>query len=83
MADFKLNPVTRRRLIYILAFLLFDAVVAMYVALSDPSGTASLPAFGFGFITLVAAGTVGSILIVERYNIKGPQLGASTTRKRT
>ena len=83
MADLQLNPVTRRRLVYILAFLLIDAIVALYVALSDPSGAASLPAFGFGFITLVAAGTVGSILIVERYNIKGPQLGSSTKRKRT
>jgi hypothetical protein len=81
MSDFQLNPVTRRRLWYILAFLLIDAVVALYVAFSDPNGAASLPAFGFGFVMLAAAGTVGSILFVERYNINLPQIG-STTRKR-
>jgi hypothetical protein len=83
MADFQLNPVTRKRLVYILAFLLIDAVVALYVAFADPNGAASLPAFGFGFVMLAASGTVASILIVEKYKITGPQLGSSTTRKRT
>lgn len=81
MADFQLNPVTRRRLVYILAFLLIDAAVALYVAFTDPNGAASLPAFAFGFIMLAAAGTVGSILFVERYNMTIPQIG-SGTRKR-
>lgn len=83
MADFQLNPVTRKRLYYILAFLLIDAAVALYVALSDPNGAASLPAFGFGFVMLAASGTVGSILVVEKFNIKGPQIGTSSERKRT
>lgn len=85
MADAKirLNPVTRKRLYYILAFLLIDAAVALYAALSDPNGAASLPAFGFGVLMLAASGAVGSILVVERFDIKEPQIGTSNARKRT
>ena len=81
MPDIQLNPVTRTRLYYILAFLLFDAAAAMYVAFSDPYGSASLYAFGFGFVMLACSGTVGSILLVEKFGNKIPTMGSSTRKR--
>ena len=80
MADFQLNPVTRKRMIYILAFLLLDTAVALYVAFSDPYGGASLPAFGFAVISLAAAGTIASILIVEKYDLSKLNIGGERKR---
>jgi asparagine synthetase B (glutamine-hydrolysing) len=69
MKDFDLTPVTRNRLLGIFVFLLFDAVVSLYIAVSDPFGTYSLYAFGAGFIFLVCSLTVAVILIVDRFDI--------------
>lgn len=69
MKDFELTSVTRKRFIGIFIFLLLDAIVALYVAITDPFGSASLYAFGAGFIFLVSSLTVGVILIVDKYDI--------------
>ena len=63
----ELNPITRRRLWYIAAFLGIDGIVSLYVATTvPPSDGLALPSILFGLVMLVAAGSIGSVLVATK-----------------
>lgn len=64
----ELNPVTRKRLWYICAFLAVDAIVALYTSAAvNPADPIALPAIAFGLISGVGAGSLGAFLIATGY----------------
>ena len=76
----ELNPVTRKRLWYIAAFLFLDGVVSLWVASSvPPTDPWAIPSVAFGLITVVASGAMGSFLIATR--IKVDDLRAQRSRE--
>lgn len=60
----QLNPTTKSRLIYIIAFLLLDGCVTMYLGYTNPSQGFALPAVIFSFLNFVAAITIGCLIYV-------------------
>lgn len=63
----ELNPVTRKRLWYIAAFLGVDGLVGLYVSASvPPADPIALPSIVFGMLCVVAAGSLASFLFATR-----------------
>jgi len=60
----ELNPITRKRLWYIVIFLLLDGIVALYVsAITPPTDAIAFYAVALGLVSVVIAGAVGSFLV--------------------
>lgn len=75
----ELNPVTRKRLFYIAAFLFMDGLVALWLSSNvAPADRIALPAILFGMVQVVIAGAIGSFLFATRKPVTG---GRQTTRQ--
>lgn len=76
----RLNPVTRKRLWYIAAFLLFDGIVSLGVAATvPPTDVWALPSIAFGLVTVVAGGAMVSFLVSTKINVNN--LGSQRSRE--
>lgn len=63
----ELNPITRKRLLYITVFLAMDALIALYVSWTIPAADAiAMWAVAFGLISGTAAGALGAFLFATR-----------------
>lgn len=63
----ELNPITRRRLLYITIFLAMDALIALYVSWTIPATDAlAIWSVAFGLVSGTAAGALGAFLFATR-----------------